>query len=176
MKQTSARVPDSGERHQVRLSREFEFPRELVFGMMTDPKKAARWFGSPEGAVKLLFEFDPRPGGAIRLHDRASDGTVGRTSGSFVEVETPERISFKTATTLNDSAAPFEALQTMIFEALTPSRTRLTVLVDILSTGSFSGGAESLAAGYTGGWGQTLDMLQRELEHSAAQRQRTGRS
>lgn len=168
MKQTSAKVSDSGERHHVKLSREFEFPRESVFRMMTDPKKAARWFGSPEGAVKLLFEIDPRPGGAIRLHDRTSDGTVGRTSGSFVEVVTPERISFKTATTLDGSTVSFEALQTMIFEALSPSRTRLTVLVDILSTGTFPGGAEPLAAGYTGGWSQTLDMLQRELEQSAA--------
>ena len=32
--------------------------------MFTDAKKAAKFWG-PEGAVKLVFELDPRPGGAI---------------------------------------------------------------------------------------------------------------
>jgi len=48
-------------------------------------------------------------------------------------------------------------------EELSPRRTRVTVLVKVLTNGSFPGGVESLEEGFQGGWGQTLDMLQRAL-------------
>jgi uncharacterized protein YndB with AHSA1/START domain len=150
-----------GERGAVKISKDFDFPREVVFNMFVDEKKAAKFFG-PEGAVKLVFELDPRPGGAIRIHDQYQ-GSTAKTSGTITEVVFPERLAFKSATTPEQGTAPWEALQTVIFEALSPKRTRVTVLVKVLATGSFPGGVESLEEGFQGGWGETLDMLQREL-------------
>lgn len=163
MKQSGSAESMAGKSHQVKVTREFDCPREVIFGMVTDPKKAVKWFGSPEGAVKLDFELDARPGGKIKLQDRHSDGTTFQTTGTFVEVLPPERISFTTATKPEGGSVPFEALQTMIFEEIGPRRTRLTVLVEVLAAGEVPGGVESLVEGYRGGWGDTLEMLRTEL-------------
>jgi hypothetical protein len=49
------------------------------------------------------------------------------------------------------------------FEELAPKRTRVTVSVRILEARSFPEGVKSLLEGFEGGWGQTLDIVQREL-------------
>jgi uncharacterized protein YndB with AHSA1/START domain len=158
----------NGERHAVTVSRDYDFPRETVFRMLTDRTTASKFF-TPEGAEKLLFEWDPRPGGAIRIHDRhPDDGVVFKTSGTIVDFVPPKLLSFRSRTTPGDGSAPFEALQTVRFEPLGPRRTRVIVQVKVLSGGSFSGGVGALEAGFLGGWGQTLDMVQRELDSSAA--------
>jgi len=150
-----------GARSAVRMSREFDFPQATVFSMLTDAKKAAKVWG-PEGSVKLVFELDPRPGGAIRIDDHYK-GKTARTVGTILEFVAPERFVFKSVTTPPEGTTPWEALQTVTCERLTPSRTRVTVQVKILATGSFPGGAESLEEGFQGGWGETFDMLQRAL-------------
>lgn len=150
-----------GVRNAVKISRDFDFPRESVFNMLTDPKKAAKVWG-PEGSVKLVFELDPRPGGAIRIHDQF-EGKTARTAGTVTEFVVPERLVFRSVTTPPEGTAPWEALQTVTFEELSPKRTRVTVLVKILATGSFPGGVQSLEEGFQGGWGETFDMLRREL-------------
>jgi uncharacterized protein YndB with AHSA1/START domain len=161
MKQKWRKESTDGERTAVKISRDFDFPRESVFNMLTDPKKAAKVWG-PEGAVKLVFELDPRPGGAIKIHDYY-EGKTAKTTGTITEIVVPELLVFRSVTTPEEGTAPWEALQTVTFEGLTPKRTRVTVLVKILATGSFPGGVESLEKGFQGGWGETFDMLQREL-------------
>lgn len=151
------------ERPGVRISRDYDYPRESVFAMCTDPEKAARWFLSPEEGVTVLFEVDARPGGAVRIHGHHGDGQVFRTSGTFLDIVVPERIVLKTATTPPGGAAPFEALQTLTFEELGPKRSRVTVHVKVLGAGSFPGGIDSLEEGFQGGWQGTLALLQREL-------------
>ena len=144
------------------LSREFDFPRERVFDQLTDPKKGAvSW--TPEEAVNLVWELDPRPGGAIRVHDRDSEGNVAKTSGTVVKIVVPELLVVQTATTPASGGAPWEALQTVRFEALGPKRTRVSIVVKIVATGSFPGGADSLAEGFQGGWGEVLEKVRRAL-------------
>ncbi|MGC2289945.1 MAG: SRPBCC domain-containing protein [Thermoplasmata archaeon] len=162
MNQNGRKETTDGERSAVRISRDFDFPRDAIFNMFTDSKKAAKFWG-PEGAVKLVFELDPRPGGAIRIHDRNGEGVTHKTSGTILEIVVPELLVFRSATTPGEGIAPWEALQTVTFEELSSQRTRVTVLVKILETGSFPGGVESLEEGFQGGWGETLDMLQKEL-------------
>jgi uncharacterized protein YndB with AHSA1/START domain len=156
------------ERSAVTVTRDYDFPRESVFRMLTDRDTASKFF-SPEGAEKLAFEWDPRPGGTIRIHDRHPDnGVVYQTSGTIVEFVPPEILSFRSATTSGDGNAAFEALQTVRFESLGPRRTRVIVQVKVLSAASFPGGKVSLEAGFLGGWGQTLDMLERALNPTSA--------
>ena len=161
MNQKWRKESTDGERSAVKITREFDFPRETVFNMLTDAKKAAKVWG-PEGAVKLVFELDPRPGGALRIHDHYK-GKTAKTSGIITEFVVPELLAFRSVTTPSGGTAPWEALQTVTFEELSPKRTRVTVLVRVLATGSFPGGVESLEEGFQGGWGETLDMLQGEL-------------
>jgi uncharacterized protein YndB with AHSA1/START domain len=163
MNPKEGKVAQERERDAVTVSREYDFPRESVFRMLTDRATAPRFF-SPDGAQKLLFEWDPRPGGAIKIHDRHPDiGVVFQTSGTIVEFVAPELLSFRSTTTPGEGNAPFEALQTVRFDSLGPKRTRVTVTVKVLSAGAFPGGVGSLEEGFLGGWGQTLDMLEREL-------------
>jgi len=150
-----------GERSAVKISRDYDFPLKSVFDMFTDAKKCAKFWG-PKGAEKLVFELDPRPGGAIVIVDRW-DGKTAKTTGTITEIVTPKLLAFRSATTPEGGTSPWEALQTLTFEELSPKKTRVTVSVKVLATGSFPGGAESLEEGYQGGWGETFDMLQMEL-------------
>jgi uncharacterized protein YndB with AHSA1/START domain len=161
MNQKWRKESTDGERSAVEISRDYDFPRESVFNMFVDEKKAAKFWG-PKGADKLVFEFDARPGGALRIHDRY-EGKTAKTTGTITEVVAPELLVFRSTTAPEGATEPWEALQTVKFEALGPKRTRVTVLVKILATGSFPGGVESLEGGYQGGWGETLEMLQRDL-------------
>lgn len=163
MRQMERTESMAGDRDTARIVRDFDFPRGSVFKMFTDPKKAAKWFGSPEGAVVVLFELDARPGGTIRIHDREPSGPIHKTSGTVLEIVEPERIAFRSTTTLEEGMVPFEALQTVTLEELAPHRTRVIVVVKVLSAGSVPGGVDSLVEGFTGGWGQTFDKLEREL-------------
>jgi uncharacterized protein YndB with AHSA1/START domain len=162
MNQKWAKESTDGERSAVQVVRDFDFPRESVFNMLTDPRKGAvSW--SPEEAVNLVFELDPRPGGAIRIHDRDLEGNVHKTSGTVVEIVAPELLVVKTATTPATGTAPWEALQTVTFEELSPKRTRVTVRVKVLATGSFPGDVASLEGGFQGGWGEVLEKLRTAL-------------
>lgn len=164
MKQAEMEEPMAEAQGVAKIVREFDFPRETIFRMFTDPKKAAKWFGTPEGVDTVLFELDARPGGAIHIHARFPEGPIHKTSGTVLEVVAPERMAFKTVTRLEEGAIPWEALQTVTLEELSPRRTRVSVVVRVLTTGSFPGGTEHLVKGFQGGWGQTFDKLQRELQ------------
>lgn len=155
--------PTASKRGDVEISRDFDFPREAVFDMCASPEKAAKWFLAPEGGTTVLFELDARPGGTVRIDGHHGDGKLFRTTGTFLEFVVPERIVVRTATTPPWSTVPFEALQTLVFEALGPARTRVTVRVKVLTAGSFPGGAEELAEGFLGGWGGTLNLLRKAL-------------
>jgi uncharacterized protein YndB with AHSA1/START domain len=150
------------QRTAVKISRDYDFPRESVFQMLTDPKKAAKVWG-PEGSVKYVFELDPRPGGTITIHDGDHERIIARTSGTILEFVPPELLVFRSATTPAEGTVPWEALQTVTLEELGPRRTRVTVQVRVLSPGAFPGGIDALEQGFKGGWGQTFDMLERAL-------------
>lgn len=149
-------------REGATITRDFDFPREVVFRLLTDPAIAARVWG-PEGSIKHVFELDPRPGGVIRIHDGNHPDTVmAKTLGTITEFVVPSRFAFRSATTFEDGTAPFEALQSVDLLALGPTRTRVTIRVQVLELGAFPGSIVELEEGFEGGWGQTLDMLQRE--------------
>ena len=162
MSQTWKKESTVEERNAAKISRDFDFPRGTVFNMFTDSKKAAKWWG-PEGNVTLVFELDPRPGGAIKIIDRNPNGITYRTSGTITEIVPPRLLVLRTATISGEETAPWEALQTVTFEELGPKRTRVTATVNVLATGCWKGDADSLKEGFKGGWGETFDRLQREL-------------
>ena len=146
----------------ITVTRIFDFPRESVFSMFIEPKKAAKWWG-PEGNVTLEFELDPRPGGSMKIVDRLPDGDVFRTSGTVTEIVVPELLAFRSSTVSGADAAPWEAHQTVTFEALGPRKTRVTALVKVFAVGAWRGDLSSLANGFKGGWGESFDRLRRAL-------------
>jgi uncharacterized protein YndB with AHSA1/START domain len=139
-------------------SRIFDAPREVVFKAWTDPKQLQRWWG-PKGFTNPVCEVDARPGGAIRIHMRAPDGTVYPMIGVFHEVIVPERLVF-TSSALDGNGNPlFEVLNTVTFAA-EGAKTKLTVHA---SVSKVTGDAAPHLAGMEQGWSMTLDRLAEEL-------------
>lgn len=84
------------EQDTVKVTRIFDFPRETVFKMWTDPTKLAEWWG-PEGSVTIISEVDPRPGGEMRVDQRNADGSIYSFKAIFERVVSPERLVFRHA-------------------------------------------------------------------------------
>jgi uncharacterized protein YndB with AHSA1/START domain len=60
----------------------------IVFDALTTPEGIARWC-SPDGGPVLVAETDPRVGGRFRM----LDGSEPESSGEYLEVVKPERLS-----------------------------------------------------------------------------------
>ncbi|HEX6061294.1 MAG TPA: SRPBCC family protein [Candidatus Limnocylindria bacterium] len=76
---------------ELRLTREFDAPRELVFKAMTDPALLSRWWG-PRKYRTVVDEMDARPGGKWRMRNIGADGGEHAFRGEFREVVPSERI------------------------------------------------------------------------------------
>ena len=136
------------------LIRIFDAPRKLVFKAWTDPKCVAVWWG-PHHFTNPVCELDARPGGAIRIHMRAPDGTVYPMTGVFNEVVEPERIVF-TSAALDAAGNPmFEVLTTVIF-AEQGGKTKQTMRARVIK---MTPQAAPYIAGMEQGWTQSLERL-----------------
>lgn len=136
------------------LTRVFDAPRKLVFEAWTDPKCVAVWWG-PRNFTNPVCELDARPGGAIRIHMRAPDGTVYPMTGIFQEVVEPERIVF-TSAALDDKGNPmFEVLTTVTF-AEQGGKTKLMMRARVIKV---TPQAAPYIAGMEQGWTQSLERL-----------------
>jgi uncharacterized protein YndB with AHSA1/START domain len=79
---------------EIRLTRLFNAPRQLVFEAMTTPEHVRRWWGNlGEGYSVPVCEIDLRPGGAWRFVNRHPKGEVA-FSGKYLEIAPPSRLVF----------------------------------------------------------------------------------
>jgi uncharacterized protein YndB with AHSA1/START domain len=89
---SKAEVSLPGDR-EVRVSRKFQAPRELVYKAYTTPEIVKRWLGGPPGWSMPVCEMDVRAGGKFRWRWRNDDnGQEFGFHGEFREVSPPERI------------------------------------------------------------------------------------
>ncbi len=82
--------------HVLRFTRIFDAPRQLVFSCMIEPEHLTHFWG-PIGVSTPLdtITVDARTGGAfttVMVND--ADGSTYPTSARYVEVRTPERLSW----------------------------------------------------------------------------------
>ena len=79
---------------ELRFTRVFEAPRELVFRCMIEPEHLTHFWGPAGTSTPIeLIHVDPRPGGSFEtamIND--SDGSQYATHATFVEVTEPERL------------------------------------------------------------------------------------
>jgi uncharacterized protein YndB with AHSA1/START domain len=64
----------------------------IVFDALTTPEGIACWWGPDSGPV-LVAEVDPRVGGRFRVRFRKLDGSEHESSGEYLELVKPERLS-----------------------------------------------------------------------------------
>ena len=79
---------------EIRMTRLFNAPKELVFEAMTKPEHVREWWGRlGEGYSVPVCEIDLRPGGAWRFVNRHPKGEVA-FYGEYKEVTPPGRVVF----------------------------------------------------------------------------------
>jgi uncharacterized protein YndB with AHSA1/START domain len=123
----------------VRITREFDAPREKVFRAHTDPELIVQWLG-PRDLVMTVDHYDCRTGGSYRYVHSRGDEEYG-FFGCFHEVRPHELI---VQTFCFEGFPDSVALERLVLEDLGDGRTRLaaTSLVD-----SFEGRDAFVASG-----------------------------
>lgn len=77
---------------EIRLTRTFDAPRDLVFDAFTKPDLIKRWMYGPEGWSLPVCELELKAGGKMRYVWKHKDGTSMGMSGVFREIKRPARI------------------------------------------------------------------------------------
>lgn len=140
------------------ITRTFDAPSDLVFKAWTDPKQLAQWWG-PSGFTNPVCDLDPRPGGAIRVHMRAPDGTTYPMSGVYREIDPPRRLVFLSSALDEEGRPLFEILNALTFSAQ-GARTVLRLEARVVKT---TAQAQRYLDGMDEGWRQSLVRLAEHL-------------
>jgi uncharacterized protein YndB with AHSA1/START domain len=116
-----------GER-EIRIEREFDAARELVWQAWTQPELVRRWLLGPDGWDMPVCEMDVRVGGSYRwVWRKASTGAEMAMGGTYREVVRPERLV--TTEKFDDPWYPGECVATTSF---TERAGRTTVVTTML--------------------------------------------
>jgi uncharacterized protein YndB with AHSA1/START domain len=110
---------------EIRLTRLFNAPRELVFEAMTRPEHVKQWWGRlGEGYSVPVCEIDFRIGGKWRMVNRHPNGEAG-FHGEYREIDAPGRVVF------TEIFEAFPDTVSVVTSELTEEggKTRLTVTV-----------------------------------------------
>lgn len=133
---------------EIRMTRLFDAPRQLVFDAMSKPEHITQWWGClGDGYSVPVCEVDLRPGGKWRFVNRHSAGEAA-FHGVYREVAPPDRIVF------TEIFEEFPDVESVVTTVLTEEngKTRLTATVTypslevrdlVLGTGMASGAAIS---------------------------------
>ena len=109
----------AADEREIKRSRVFDAPRDLVWQMWTDPQHIAQWWG-PRGFRNTIHEMDVRPGGTWSFIMHGPDGRDYHNKNVYVEIVKPERIVFD-----HLSGPLFRATAT--FEDLGGGKTKVTM-------------------------------------------------
>jgi uncharacterized protein YndB with AHSA1/START domain len=78
---------------EIVMTRTFDAPRELVFEAHTSCEHMSRWWG-PRKYEVVECDIDFRTGGTWRIVHRGPDAKVVTFSGEYLEIQSPERITW----------------------------------------------------------------------------------
>ena len=135
----------------LRITRDFDAPRALVFKAFTTPSLVRRWMVGP-GFTMPVCDIDLRPGGAFRYVWRRGDHDMG-LRGTFREIVPPERIVHTEA--FDQDWTGGETVVTTAFVE-TAGRTSVTMTVRYSSAEARAG---ALKTGMTDGMAAAYDEL-----------------
>jgi len=148
---TSLEVTTPSER-EIRVTRMFDAPPELVFECHTQPEYLKKWLLGPPGWSMPICEVDLRAGGRYRYVWRSdSDSSEFGVQGEFREIASPQRlVSIETM-----DGAPGESLCTATFaQSGTGTLFTLTMSFDSRETRDVA-----LQSGMTDGMSLSYDRL-----------------
>ncbi len=148
----------TGDPLSVRVRKTVNASPERAFAALTEPDLVVAWWG-PAGFASDWADIDPRPGGTLRIHMAATDGSYeGVLRGTYLTVEPPTRLSFRIADHCNGAPELFDAAKmapTLVEIVLRPidgGRTEITL--------THSGFQDAVVAGaHEGGWSGAFEKL-----------------
>jgi uncharacterized protein YndB with AHSA1/START domain len=79
--------------YEIRVTREFNAPRELVYRALTDPALVAQWWGL-KSTTTVVDQMEAKPGGTWRYIERDTDGSEYAFHGVYHDLTAPERIIY----------------------------------------------------------------------------------
>jgi uncharacterized protein YndB with AHSA1/START domain len=139
---------------EIRIEREFDAPRELVWRAFTEPELVAQWWG--RGNPLVIERLEVERGGHWRFVEHAPDGVHG-FEGRFREVVAPERMSH---TFEWDGMPGYVVIEMIELEEIGKGRTRVVNVSRFYSTEERDG---MLQAGMEDGLNQSYAALDRLL-------------
>jgi len=152
---------------EVRVTRDFRAPRELVWRAHVEPELFQRWIGGYPGWSMPVCEMDVRTGGTFRWRWRADeDGKEFGFHGDYREVEAPGLIVNAEYFDPGTLGGPMPEGPAMIRTTFT-ERNGITTLVMLMDYGSREARDGAIATGMTDGMEvsyQRLDALVAEQQ------------
>jgi len=142
------------------LNRTFNAPRERVFRAWTEAAQLDQWFAPGPGRT-VKSSLDVRVGGAYRIEMRNPDGQVYVATGTYREIEPPQRLVF----TWDAEGGPELVKDTLVTVELLPSEAGTDVI--LTHQGAFFEGADGPEMREEG-WRKLLDRLTEDLTRSSA--------
>ncbi|EQA70643.1 SRPBCC family protein [Leptospira noguchii] len=91
---------------EIRATRIFDAPRDLVFRMWTEPEHVIHWWG-PKGFTNTFETMDVRPGGIWKFIMHGPDGADYPNLIVFLEVIRPEKLVYKHGSDMEDHPGDF---------------------------------------------------------------------
>jgi uncharacterized protein YndB with AHSA1/START domain len=80
---------------EIRLTRLFAAPRDLLWEAMTKPEHVRRWWGCLDERYSVpVCEIDLRVGGKWRFVGRGPKGDIPAFYGEYLEIDRPGRLVF----------------------------------------------------------------------------------
>jgi uncharacterized protein YndB with AHSA1/START domain len=149
-------------RLDLRVTRLFAAPRDLVFRLWTDPAHLIHWWG-PRGFRTLSCEIDLRPGGNWRIKSRAPDGMEFSSYGVFHDIVPPERLVFSHSFDFPGKPLGPSTLVTLHFTEEN-GKTRLAFHQGVFTTIADRDGHEA-------GWSSAFDLIDDYLRQLALRKE-----
>jgi len=135
---------------EIRVTRNFDAPRQLIFDAFTKPELVRRWLLGPPGWTMPICEIDLRVGGGYRYVWRKEGVRDMGMGGVFREISPLERVV--ATERFDDAWYPGEALNTTVLVE-NGGITNVTITVryeskEARDTARRSGMEHGMAAGY----------------------------
>jgi uncharacterized protein YndB with AHSA1/START domain len=144
------------EQLEIKMTRDFDAPREKLWQAHTDAKAIEQWWG-PRKYKTIVEEFEPKAGGKWKFINVA-EGQKHVFYGEFREVVEPERITW---TFTYEPYPDVVSVETLTFEELPGGKSRLRTVAKYPSIEALEGMVQS---GMEEGARETWDRLAELVE------------
>lgn len=142
---------------EIRITRAFDAPRDLVWDAYTKPELVRRWLLGPPGWEMPVCQIDLRVGGKYRYEweDKSRDKKMGM-GGTYTEVVKPEKIGSKEK--FDDDWTGGETLASQVFTEKGGRTTSVMTILYASKEARDGAAATSITDGMEAGY-QRLDEL-----------------